>query len=82
MRSESLAERALDRSVIIHVERGHCDRKLLGRHDFLKLTRTLQIPHRRNDGVPSTRKRHGGRQSNSAARSGNQCNGHEYPPNR
>jgi hypothetical protein len=79
---EDLAERPLDRSIIIHVERGHRDRKLLGGHDFLKLTRTLRISHRRNDSMPTTRKRHGGRQSNSAACSGNQCNGHEYPPNR
>src|SRR6478736_4223631 len=53
---EDLAERTLDRSIIVHVERGHRDRKLLGGHDFLKLTSTFRISHRRNDSMRTTRK--------------------------
>jgi hypothetical protein len=73
-----LAQCAIDRSVIVDVERSQRDRKLLGRHELLELSCTRQIAHRRDDGVTAAGKRYGGRQSNSSARSGHQRNTHVF----
>src|SRR5262245_39423264 len=77
-----LADRTVDRGVVIHIERSHLHGELLSCDDLLKFMGPIQISHRRNDFVAATRERHGGRKPDAAAGAGDQCDGHCRLPTR
>ena len=68
------------RGVIVDIERGKMNGKPFFRDDLPELRAAIQIAHGRDDGMSGARERNGGRESDAAARSGDQSQRHGAPP--